>query len=242
MKPLEVIDTGKASATKNMELDRELLVSLEGNPRSILHFYDWIHPSITHGYFINPQKHLHLEAIDKFKLDLARRPTGGGIVFHIWDLAFSILVPSNSPYFSSNSLKNYNWVNGQVLSALQQILGKGHFLELVEMEEKIDLSGFCMAKPTKYDLTIKGKKIVGAAQRKNRYGFLHQGTISIAKPDYDLLQKLLIDSSLLSRIEATSFFIMEDRTERKLASVRNQIKEELTKTFKNSPYTHREDE
>ena len=46
-----------------------------------------------------------------------------------------------------------------------------------------------MAKPTQYDIVYKGKKIAGAAQRKKTQGYLHQGTISLAAPQIDLLQE-----------------------------------------------------
>ena len=51
---------------------------------------------------------------------------------------------------------------------------------------------FCMAKPTKYDLIWQGRKIAGAAQRKTRSGFLHQGTISLLMPPEDYLQRILL--------------------------------------------------
>ena len=52
-------------------------------------------------------------------------------------------------------------------------------------------SHFCMAKPTKYDVIWKEKKIAGAAQRKTKQGFLHQGTISLIPPNIDMLQQML---------------------------------------------------
>src|SRR5690242_16384610 len=101
----QILDTGVAPAEKNMAFDAELLENLGGQP--ILHFYEWERPSISYGYFIQPSKFLNLNNIKKQGIDLARRPTGGGIVFHLWDMAFSVLVPASSPHFSLNTLENY---------------------------------------------------------------------------------------------------------------------------------------
>ena len=49
-----------------------------------------------------------------------------------------------------------------------------------------------MAKPTQYDVVYKGMKIAGAAQRKQRQGYLHQGTISLSLPKMELLSDLLL--------------------------------------------------
>src|SRR5580692_6228766 len=102
---MRVLDTGPASAEKNMQIDADLLESLAEEP--ILHFYEWEKRSITYGYFVKPEELLHLENLKRHGIDHARRPTGGGIVFHLWDLAFSVLIPSSSPHFSQNSLENY---------------------------------------------------------------------------------------------------------------------------------------
>ena len=58
----------------------------------LLHLYQWDGPSATYGYFIDPSKYLDLNKLRQHHVALARRPTGGGIVFHIWDLAFSFLI------------------------------------------------------------------------------------------------------------------------------------------------------
>ena len=103
-----------------MQRDQELLEALSKDP--ILHLYRWEPRAITHGYFINPQKIFHLEALQKRNIKLAKRPTGGGVVFHIWDLAFSFLMPASHPHFSLNTLDNYQYVNAIVLSSMQEFL------------------------------------------------------------------------------------------------------------------------
>ena len=101
---LRILSTTNTTAQENMSRDTSLLESLKEDP--ILHLYGWKSPSITYGYFIKPEKYLDLRAISKHGISLARRPTGGGIVFHIWDQAFSFLMPSSHPLFSHNSLDN----------------------------------------------------------------------------------------------------------------------------------------
>src|SRR5579872_6746747 len=116
---LQILDTGIDSAEANMRFDEKLLNQLEAQGNPILHLYQWSRPSATFGYFIRPEKHLDLENAAKNHLDLARRPTGGGIVFHIWDLAFSFLMPAEHPHFSIGTLQNYQFVNKAVLETVQ---------------------------------------------------------------------------------------------------------------------------
>jgi lipoate-protein ligase A len=62
-----------------------------------------------------------------------------------------------------------------------------------------------MAKPTKYDVMWEGKKVGGGAQRRTKYGFLHQGTISLGRPDEEFLSGILLDKELLSSFIQNSF-------------------------------------
>lgn len=189
----EILDTGISTAEENMRFDEKLLENLCSRSNPILHLYGWARPSATYGYFIKPEKHLDLKKAALHHLDLARRPTGGGIVFHIWDLAFSFLMPAEHPRFSLGTLQNYQFVNGIVLDVVQSYFSLTP--ELIYKDAPSigpDCKNFCMAKPTQYDVVYKGMKIAGAAQRKRRQGYLHQGTISLSAPKVQLLSDVLL--------------------------------------------------
>ena len=115
---LQILNTGAHSAQENMALDEKLLFEMSPQSDPILHLYEWGAPSATYGYFIDPAKFLDLNKLRQLRVTLARRPTGGGIVFHIWDLAFSFLLPSLHPRFSLNTLENYRFVNESVLEVM----------------------------------------------------------------------------------------------------------------------------
>jgi lipoate-protein ligase A len=190
----EVIDTGISSAEENMRFDAEMLEKLQEKKRPVLHLYDWKQDSITYGLFVDPAAFLNLKGVEEAGFDLAKRPTGGGIVFHAWDLAFSVLVPASDERFSNKTLANYEWVNTRVLAAAKEFVGIQASFELtpVDAAYKDDAcQRFCMARPTKYDVVWQGRKIAGAAQRKTRDGFLHQGTIALVLPPQGMLNRLL---------------------------------------------------
>jgi lipoate---protein ligase len=191
----EMIDTGTRSAQENMRFDAELLEKAETFSRPILHLYEWSEESATYGYFTDPSEFLSLANARKFSLALARRPTGGGIVFHVWDMAFSVLVPARCPEFSTNTLENYRFVNRAVLKSVKEFLNSDPPLSLTSNDfspSDPNCSHFCMAKPTKYDVMWEGRKVAGAAQRKTRKGFLHQGTIALVMPPLQYLQQILL--------------------------------------------------
>lgn len=231
-----VLDTGVHSAEENMRLDKELLDTLDPHSSPILHFYEWEGDSATYGYFVNPADFLNLEVAAEKGLSLARRPTGGGIVFHLWDLAFSVLVPAGHPHFSENTLDNYAYVNNTVLSAVADFLEERPKLDLISQDATaLDASStrFCMARPTKYDVVFQGKKIAGAAQRKTKQGFLHQGTISLKFPSRQYLEEILLPSTkVLEAIEANTFPLLTE--EEDLEKGRSELKTHLETHFKSA--------
>lgn len=227
---MQIIDTKIHSAKENMRIDEALLDNLADEP--ILHFYDWEKPSITHGYFIKPEKWLHLEKLADMGIEIARRPTGGGIVFHLWDLAFSFLLPSDHSCFSKNSLDNYQFVNNIVLKSVKAFITGNCPLNLIaqDREAKFSFSSkFCMARPTKYDLMLKGRKIAGAAQRKKAQGYLHQGTISIANPDLEILKSTLKDPKITQEIFSNTCVLV--RQEDSIETARDTLKRSLQLHF-----------
>lgn len=196
--PFEIIDTGKCSAEENMAYDALLLDTLDEPSKAILHFYEWQKPSATYGYFSKPLDYLNASAIAKYGLDLAKRPTGGGVIFHQYDLAFSFLLSASHPLFSLNTLSNYSLVNTIVANAITAF-SEGSIVPLLldeqKLSQKCELCKFCMSSLTVYDVTVGGKKIAGAAQRRTKRGFLHQGSIAVAIPPENFLADIFLPRS-----------------------------------------------
>jgi len=235
----QVLNTGRASARANMDLDRQLLQALDADGPSILRLYDWAEDSATYGYFMTPYKYLNEESVARNRLQLARRPTGGGILFHLCDLTFSLFIPASHPQYSTNTLENYIYINQLVSHAVHQFMGEQSIFELLNVDEKnchAACNHFCMAQPSQYDVMLKGKKVGGGAQRRTKAGYLHQGTISLAMPSVSYLKEILVlDSPVLASMENyTASLLGHDLSTKKLNEARREMQHILTKTFVNT--------
>ncbi|MBS0648606.1 MAG: hypothetical protein JSS10_05195 [Verrucomicrobia bacterium] len=225
-----ILERQAASARANMEMDSQLLEGLGDQEKPILHLYAWERESLTFGYFMKPEELLNLEEAEMRGIDWARRPTGGGTVFHLWDLAFSVLIPAKSPLFSTNTLDNYNLINRVVKDVVKEFIGG----EISLTPDDAPFSDptcthFCMARPTKYDVMLQGKKIAGAAQRKTKEGFLHQGTLALISPDEELLTALLPSAAVREAMMRTTFPLLQERGD--LKEGRKQLCEHLKRHF-----------
>lgn len=218
----KVLDTGVRTAKENMALDAALLEDLAIDRDPLLHFYEWKQDAATFGHFVDPKKFLK-----NLDLDLAKRPTGGGIIFHVADFAFSILVPSSHPNYSLNSLENYAFINEQISKAVAHL----GIPQLLPTEPTSGVAGYCMAKPTKYDVMVGGKKIGGAAQRRTRDGYLHQGSISLGLPSDEFLKRYL-DEEVVSAMSDLSYAPLGKKwTKQQLEEARADLKQKIIEVF-----------
>lgn len=226
-----IFNSGRKTAQANMDLDHELLKKLEPSSRPILHFYEWEGLCASHGYFIQPYEYLNQEGATRQRLQLARRPTGGGIVFHLTDFAFSLLVPASHSGYSVNTLDNYAWVNRKVMEAIEEFSGiKSSLLAGGSDSYPPECRNFCMALPTIFDIIVDGRKVGGAAQRKTKAGFLHQGTISLTVPPRRFLEDVLkAETPFLEEMRKNSYSLLKDESQ--LEDARCELRRLLSSVF-----------
>jgi len=221
----EILTTKALYAEATMRFDEQLLAGLQDQP--IIHFYDWELDSATYGYFVKPEEYLNMQGVQRSHLHLSKRPTGGGIIFHNWDMPFSVLIPSLSPLFSINTLENYAFVNQAVLRAVTHFLGASLHLTPLDLPASDSSSTrFCMARPTKYDLMLGGRKVAGAAQRQTKKGFLHQGTIALSIPDYHYLEKVLLPGTAVafSMQQYTQPLLKGNPTQKEMVDAKKELR------------------
>lgn len=222
-----VWDTGSATAEENMAMDRGLMSSLE--PNGVIHFYDWQVESATYGHFIDPYLYLNKEAIKQRNMQVAKRPTGGGILLHGLDLTFSVWIPVSHPFFSVNTLQNYQRINQVISEAISRFSNGALHPSLLCVESSDSASHlrhFCMAKPTLYDVMIDRCKVSGGAQRRTKHGFLHQGSIALCLPSQEKLEGLFLPAtSPVNAMCSNSFGLLgADCTPQQLQEAKSYLK------------------
>ncbi|MBS0656308.1 MAG: lipoate--protein ligase family protein [Verrucomicrobia bacterium] len=177
------------SAQDAMHEDGEWITKLPAFDRPRVRFYEWERKSITYGHFIDPDKWLAQKKVKLLGFDTARRPTGGGLIFHYADFSYTVAVPIHHPKCSQTVLDNYHLVNSALLEAISSI--SGAFSLQAASDARGTFTELCMATATQYDLIYAGRKLGGSAQRKTTGGFVHQGTLFLAPPNWEEMEEVL---------------------------------------------------
>jgi len=164
-----LLNSGKGDAAFNMALDEALLEAVANLGKPVLRFYGWTEPAATFGYF---QKFSEVERATHLR-PLIRRPTGGGIVPHDADWTYSFVVPPNHEWHLLKAEESYRRIHEWIQSAFTKLKIE---TELAPCRKKSG-PGECFVGYEKFDLLWHGKKIAGAAQRRNKLGLLIQGSV-----------------------------------------------------------------
>jgi len=164
-----LLNSGKCAAADNMALDEALLDAMPRLQKPVLRFYGWMEPAATFGYF---QKFSEVAAATLLR-PLIRRPTGGGIVPHDVDWTYAAVFPAGHEWHSLKAEESYRRIHDWLRLAFAELKIETALAPCC----KKTLPGQCFAGYEKSDLLWHGKKIAGAAQRRNQLGLLIQGSV-----------------------------------------------------------------
>ena len=163
----DLLQSGTGSAAVNMATDEVLLRTAAQRSRPLLRIYAWEQPAISIGYF---QKYPQTDR------PVVRRPTGGGLVYHGADTTYTVVVPPGHALYRLTTAAAYCAIHQAVAFTLNSSLATENKTLRGQYE--------CFQNPVAGDVVAGGQKQAGGAQRRNRAGMLHQG--SIAAPVADL--------------------------------------------------------
>ena len=164
------LNSGKCDPAINMAMDETLLQTVSALGAPVLRFYGWLEPAATFGYF---QKYADVETSTKLR-PLLRRPTGGGIVPHDADWTYSLAFPPGHEWHSLKAEESYRRVHEWIQLAFAKLRIE---TMLAPGGQKSAIPSACFVGHEKSDLLWHGRKIAGAAQRRNRLGLLIQGSV-----------------------------------------------------------------
>ena len=163
------------SPSLNMAIDEQCFNECDKLQGPLVRFYRWNRPAISIGYF---QKY---SLIPRSGYSIVRRPTGGGIVFHGKDVTYSILSPSSYWLYQITRRESYLVISEVILKSLLRIGLRGNLSENdVKLSHSNRSRQICFNNPAKFDVLVDRKKVAGAAQKRNRFGLLHQGSINLS--------------------------------------------------------------
>lgn len=165
----------------NMAVDEALLASIgNGTSLPILRIYSWSPPCLSLGYAQS------IHEVDQSNLrkrgwHLVRRLTGGRAILHTDELTYSVIAPYSEPRLEGGVLESYRRISKALLQALISLGApvEAHELNQHQVEAKITPLPVCFEVPSNYEITARGKKLVGSAQARKRDGILQHGSLPL---------------------------------------------------------------
>ena len=150
-------------AYMNMAIDEAICrLRSEGKSPNTIRFYRWKPSAVSIGYFQLLDQEVNLEECEKLGVDVIRRMTGGGAVYHAYEgeITYSVIVNEDHPKIPKDIIKSYELICGGIVDGLGSLGVDAEF------------------RPVN-DIDVKGKKISGNAQTR-RWGVVVQhGTILV---------------------------------------------------------------
>lgn len=160
-----------------------------GSVPATLRLYNWAQDTISIGYH-QSENEIDLEACRRDGVAVVRRPTGGRAIYHSDEITYAVLFSRNSCLYDSQLLACYANVSRVLQAALEQFAIHLDDFEAAASSGAYAGSPVCFAEALSYELTIKGRKMVGSAQRRWPDRVLQHGSILLGNSHQKLADYL----------------------------------------------------
>jgi len=159
-------------AFTSMAIDEALLnLNAEGRSPNTIRFWRWQPSTVSIGCFQSVKREVDLEVAKRYGVDVVRRITGGGAVFHDHggELTYSVVCKQGD--VPNDIIESYRLICGGLVRGFEHLGLRAEF------------------KPVN-DVHANGKKISGSAQTRRWGSVLQHGTVLIS-PDVRKMFELL---------------------------------------------------
>ncbi|MDD5171764.1 MAG: biotin/lipoate A/B protein ligase family protein [Candidatus ainarchaeum sp.] len=153
-----IIDYSENDAYMNMAIDEAISESIVKGAPPTIRFYGWKPSAVSIGYFQSLEHEVDIKHCADLGMDIVRRRTGGGAVYHDHQGEITYSVIGKEDLFPKDIIASYRLICGWIIDSLGLLGIKAEF------------------KPIN-DIAVGEKKISGNAQTRRGGVLLQHGTI-----------------------------------------------------------------
>ncbi len=174
-----IIEHSPGQGAWNMAVDEALLKSVyAGESPPTLRLYAWEPACLSLGH-AQPYMEVNTQALIANGWDLVRRPTGGRAILHVDELTYSVIAPQTEPRVAGGVLPSYLRLSRALLKALKLLGLNPEAKEKHPDKANKKTNPVCFEVPSNYEITVKGKKLIGSAQARRKEGILQHGALPL---------------------------------------------------------------
>lgn len=162
----------------NMALDEAIMDAVgAGDAPPTLRLYQWAPPCLSLG------RRQPLEGVDLARLradgcEAVRRATGGWAILHTDELTYSVALTPTDPRADGPILDAYRKLSAGLLAGLT-LLGVTAEMKPASASGTHNLTAACFEVPSAYEITARGRKLIGSAQARPNGRVLQHGSLPL---------------------------------------------------------------
>lgn len=191
--PLRIDD-----AFTSMALDEAILrLNSEGKSPNTVRFWRWKPSAVSIGCFQSLEREVALEVANRYGVDVVRRITGGGAVFHDYEGELTYSLVCREEEVPAEIIESYRLICGGLVNGFKHLGLEAEF------------------RPVN-DVQVGGKKISGSAQTRRWGSVLQHGTVLISPDVRKMFELLKVSPEKISDKFIASVFERVTTVEREL--------------------------
>jgi len=181
-----------------MALDEAILkLNSEGKSPNTVRFWRWNPSAVSIGCFQSLEREVALDVAQRYGVDVVRRITGGGAVFHDYEGELTYSVVCREEDVPHEIIESYRLICGGLVKGFGRLGLRAEF------------------KPVN-DVQVEGKKISGSAQTRRWGSVLQHGTVLISPDVRRMFELLKVSPEKISDKFIASVFQRVTTVEREL--------------------------
>lgn len=163
----------------NMALDEAILGAVSvGHAAPTLRLYVWSPPCVSLGYG-QKSSDVDFERAAALSWHVVRRPTGGRAILHTDELTYSVIASLGEPLVTGGVIESYRRLSAGLLDGLARLgLAARSEAEFGSISSAA-ADPICFETPSDYEITARGKKLIGSAQVRKRNAVLQHGSLPL---------------------------------------------------------------
>jgi len=176
------IDTGPLPGAENMAIDEALLACFDPEKSMpVLRLYGWSPPAFSYGRFQQPEEIFDLARCRAAGVQVVRRITGGGVIYHADELTYSLVCPTDFIPAARSVKETFFFLTSFLISFYKKLgLPACHAVEHYGGDRRFgERTPLCFAGIESCDILINGRKIGGNAQRRLKQVIFQHGSIPL---------------------------------------------------------------